>query len=324
MIKTYIYPTYTPSRDKSGNLYIKYFHEAFDQDASYKVVNRFWQIGIASLLFNLDAKLLIIQWVDLIPGKKFGKIQFVFYLCLIFFARLLGKKIVWVLHNKHAHKGKSRLVDFGMKFMAKRASSVVAHSEEGVSFFNRSYPNYIGKCFYIPHPVYSNNAHPESKLEYDYIIWGGIGRRKLVAEFLEYAVQSDFFKDKKIFIAGYCSDEAYAQRIFAQTSNSVVFENRFFSDAELVEAIGKAKFILFTYCAESLLSSGALIYSLNFYKNIIGPKAGSFADLKGIVSCYETFKDIEKIQYIDNRRMIDLYIRDNSWNSFPAKVLKLM
>ena len=79
-MKTYIYPTYTPSRDKSGNLYIKYFHDSFGKSNKFKVVNRCWQIGIASLFFNLDVEIFIIQWIDLIPGKRFGKVQFFIFL----------------------------------------------------------------------------------------------------------------------------------------------------------------------------------------------------------------------------------------------------
>ena len=203
MTKVYIYPTYTPSRDKSGNLYIKYFHDAFSCNDDFKVVNRFWQIGIASLFFNLDARLFFIQWVDLIPGKRFGKIQFLIYLVLVFIVRLFGKKIIWVLHNKHAHKGKSKLVDFGMKFMAQKASVVITHSREGCMFFDSMYPNYAGKCRYIPHPVYSQNVMPSKKCEFDYIIWGGIDKRKNIIEFLEFTKSDPFFDQKKIQLSDY-------------------------------------------------------------------------------------------------------------------------
>lgn len=324
MIKTYIYPTYTPSRDKSGNLYIKYFHEAFDQDASYKVVNRFWQIGIASLLFNLDAKLLIIQWVDLIPGKKFGKIQFVFYLCLIFFARLLGKKIVWVLHNKHAHKGKSRLVDFGMKFMAKRASSVVAHSEEGVSFFDMMYPEYAGKCFYIPHPVYRTNIIESSPSKFDYIIWGGIGRRKNITQFLDEFNLNPLFKGNKLIICGFCGDKEYDAEIRKRLNENIVYSNKFHSDEELSDLIKQSKNILFTYDTGSMLSSGALVFSLNFAKPIIGPNAGNFKDLKDVVSCYNSFNEIPLLKPSDNRCLVERYLIENTWERFPEKMMKLL
>lgn len=326
MTKVYIYPTYTPSRDKSGNLYIKYFHDAFLCDENFKVVNRFWQLGIASLFFNLDAQIIIVQWVDLIPGKRLGKIQFIFYLILILIARLLRKKIVWILHNKHAHKGKSKLVDFGMKFMAQKASVVIAHSKEGCAFFDSMYPNYAGKCRYIPHPVYSQNVMPPKKSEFDYIIWGGIDKRKNIIEFLEFAKSEPFFDGKKILICGYCRDSDYSEKIrrIADEKRNIVFLNKFFSDEELADLISRSSVILFTYNPESMLSSGALIYSLNFCKPIVGPRVGNFSDLEGSVQCYDSFSDILRIQLWNNKEKNLEYISENTWDVFPQRVLKLV
>ena len=325
-MKTYIYPTYTPSRDKSGNLYIKHFHEAFEKDASYKVVNRFWQLGIASLFFNLDAELLIIQWVDLIPNKSFGKIQFLFFLILMTLARFLRKKIVWVLHNKHAHSGKSKLVDAGMKYMAKSSMVVLVHSEDGVTFFDETFPYYKGKCCYIPHPVYSSKIYETKSIEYDYIIWGGIDKRKNILEFVETAKSMTFFDDKKILICGRCSNDAYDELLKTSMNgkDNFVYINKFLSDAELVDYISKSRCILFTYNPDSMLSSGALIYSLNFCKPIIGPNVGNFRDMQRVVSCYDSFQDIPLLQMDYDYKYIMSYISNNTWDRFPQKVNNLL
>lgn len=318
----YIYPTYTPSRDKSGNLYIKYFYEAFQNKRDVKVVNRLWQIGIASIAFNLDADMFIIQWVDLIPRKRLGKMQFVFFLLLIELISILKKEIVWVLHNKRAHDKKSHWVDYGMGFMARHATCVITHSEEGVSFFNERYPTYKGKCHYIPHPVYTSQIYPSKNIVYDYIIWGTVSRRKNVLEFVKFAVNSDEMKSKRILIAGRCGDSKYAKEISNTIADShIVFENRFFSDEELRVLISQSKIILFTYNGESVLSSGALIYSLNFCKPIIGPNVGSFADLKSIVSVYNNFAEIPHLDLKSNEEACRRYIYENLWKSFPAKLI---
>lgn len=324
-MKIYIYPTYTPSRDHSGNLYIKYFHDAYHADKEYKVVNRLWQIGITSILFNLDAKVFIIQWVDLIPGKRLGKLQFIFYLLFVGLARLLGKKVVWLLHNKHAHNGNSKLVDVGMAYMAKMATSVFAHSEEGIRFFDSMYPKYVGKCSYIPHPVYTSEIYESKTPEYDFIIWGGISRRKMVAEFLHAANQMPFFKEKKILIAGKCGDKEYLNEINNELRDNMTFLNRFLSDDELRDYISRSRCVLFTYNADSMLSSGALIYSLNFCKPIIGPNVGSFADFKGIVSVYNTFEDIPSINLeYSNLQACKDYVVENKWETLPKKISDIL
>lgn len=323
-MKVYIYPTYTPSRDKSGNLYIKYFHEAFQKEDGVKVINRLWQIGIASIAFNLDADMFIIQWIDLIPNKRLGKIQFIFFLLFVKVISLLRKKIVWVLHNKRAHNNKSRWVDYGMKFMAKYATCVITHSEEGISFFNKKYPIYQGKCYYIPHPVYTSQIYSSTKIVYDYIVWGTVSKRKNVLEFVSFAITSNELKSKRILIAGRCSNSQYAKKINdVITDSNIIFDNRFYNDEELRDLISQSKAILFTYNSESVLSSGALIYSLNFCKPIIGPNVGSFADLKSIVSVYNKFSDIPHLLLKSNIEACKQYIAENTWDTFPCKLISI-
>lgn len=322
-MKIYIYPTYTPNRDKSGNLYIKYFHEAFNKDSNYSVVNRFWEIGITSLLFNIDADIFIIQWVDLIPFKRLGKMQFAVFLSIIGLIHLLkNKQIVWIMHNKRAHNGDSKLVDFGMKFIAKYANVVITHSSDGVDFFNSHFSQFRGKCYYLPHPVYTSELFDTTTIEWDYIIWGGISPRKRVAEFLQYAKNEKFFRNKKILVCGRCSDINYDNKIKGLLWPDVTYDNRFISDVELRQLISKSRCILFTYNTDSLLSSGALIYSLNFCKPIIGPRSGNFLDLNGIVSCYNEFKDIPKLQIHFGKKNVREYLTDNTWETFPLKLLK--
>lgn len=322
MKKIYIYPTYTPSRDKVGNKYIKYFHDAFEHDHNYKVVNRCWQVGVTSIMFNLDANYFVIQWVDLIPFKRFGKIQFFSFLVLACLIGMLGKKIVWVLHNKYAHNGKSRLVDIGMDFLAKRSLVVITHSQSGVDFFNEKYTAYIGKCIYIPHPVYTDVIYEDKPIKWDYIIWGGIDKRKRIVEFLNFVKHSSEMSKTRILLCGQCGNKLYDAMIKECLPSNVTYINSFFSDEELGNYIRESKVILFTYNPDSVLSSGALVYSLNFCKPIIGPNAGAFRDMNGIVSCYEGFNDIPMLSRKEVRRYCETYINENSWEEFPNKVTK--
>lgn len=323
MNKIYIYPTWTPSRDKSGNLYIKYFHEAFENSKQYRVVNRCWKIGIASMMINLDADAFIIQWVDLIPRKRLGKIQFVFFLLVVDLAKLMGKRLIWILHNKQAHMGKSWLVDKGMRFMANMADDVVAHSTDGITFFNRMYPEKSGKCRYVPHPVYSQNVYTKSAYKYDYVVWGSIGRHKNVLEFIKFFNRIPYFNDKTLLVCGRCVDQAYHQQIEFEVSRNtnINYKNAFLENDELRELICQARVILFTYNPESVLSSGALIYSLNFCRPVIGPRVGNFDDMKGVVTCYDRFEDIPGLKPQFDVEEARKYISENTWGAFPSKIL---
>ena len=69
-----------------------------------------------------------------------------------------------------------------------------------------------------------------------------------------------------------------------------------------------------------MLSSAALIYSLNFAKPIIGPRVGNFADMNDIVACYDDFSEIPSLKLTDGKAALD-FIRENTWESFPEKVI---
>ena len=92
------------------------------------------------------------------------------------------------------------------------------------------------------------------------------------------------------------------------------------------QELRSTKSILFTYKLDSVLSSGSLVYSLNFNKKIFGPKGGAFEDLQPIVECYESFGDLESINFNDkvNDIYICEYLTQNTWNNLPAKITKLI
>lgn len=324
--KYYIYPNYNPHKDPSSNKYLKFFNDSFIAN-ELKIGNKNGQLGIVSILFNLDSDIFILNWVDLIPFKKFGRIQFFIFILSVILLNLLNKKIIWVLHNKKSHLGESWFVDFGMNFIAKYSDKVLVHSSEGVDFYNKKFAFRYGyKAYHIPHPVYSSEIVAHKTVKWDYIIWGRISPYKRIYEFLCFANQSDYFKDKKILICGSCSDGEYLDRIKSQLNSNIYFINKFIQEDELKYYIQKSRCILFTYNPSTLLSSGALIHSLNYNRRIIGPNVGNFTDLKGIVDCYEKFEDIPDINIHTpiNSFGISEYIINNTWVKVPLKIQEII
>ena len=239
-------------------------------------------------------------------------------------AKRRGARIVWLLHNKGAHDDRSSRPARLMDWMASKADMVLTHSEEGCRFFRQRYPSSTAPCHYIPHPVYTSEIYPSAAVpEWDYIIWGGISRRKRVLEFVRFAAGCEALAGKKILICGACRDSALDAEIRAALPPFIYYENAFLSDGELAARISASRCVLFTYDGGTVLSSGALIYSLNFLKPIIGPAVGSFSDLSEIVSCYSDFGEIPLLPLKDVRAAALSYIADNSWADFPVKVLSL-
>ncbi|WP_282038270.1 hypothetical protein [Saccharicrinis aurantiacus] len=333
MNKVYIYPTYNPQRDTSGNLYIKLFHDAFKNNCIVK--NRKGLIGITSNLFNLDANIHIYQWIDLIPFKRYGIVQALIFLLSILVVKSLRRKIVLVVHNKKTHKQPENIIDkiklnivnLLMNIVTSLADSIIVHAKEGTNFIRSKYPTTPkNKINHIHHPVYNNKLIKSKEIVWDYIIWGGISRYKNIDSLIHEVLKSDILSKRKFLICGKCKDLEYLEAITDIIPDNVTFINEFITDDQLYDYISQSRSILFTYKLDSVLSSGSLVYSINFGKRIIGPNGGSFADLNGIVHTYNSMSDIEGIDiYTENKQQYHLdYINMNRWETLPSKVLNTL
>lgn len=319
--KVYIYPPYKGKILKTGNKYTQLLWNSFEESPDFEIVNhRVIKKPFYDFIFNIDAKIFIFSWIESYAVSHLRMWKFLYILSFILFLRLLNKKVVWIMHNKHPHLKSTKTTDWAMRTLAKVSKYVITHADEGVKHFEHHLNGRCGKCVFIPHPVYNDNLFESYPIKWDYIIWGNISPRKGIVEFLDYVKGDNYFADKKILICGKCGDKHYAQQIEDSCSENIEFINDFISDGQLREYIGSSACILFTYQESSILSSGALVYSLNFCKPIIGPNVGSFSDMKGIVKCYDSFADIPNISLDSNTNSVKSYIRNNTWNLFPQKV----
>lgn len=323
MKSVYIYPTYRPDKDATGNKYIEYFHDAFRH--RFYVRELLSQFGIISLFFNIKSDLFIFHWVETIRFKRFGLVQVFVFVVGVSLLKIFEKKIIWVLHNKRSHKGDSKVAFFCMKFMARSADIIVTHATEGLRFIEEKFGEQVRRrAFLIPHPVYSQEIFSEGQIEWDIIIWGSIERYKNIVPFLEFVKGNKVMQTKRILICGRCKDITYLEEIYSILLDNITLVNEFLEEDILRRYISKSKVILFTYSLDSVLSSGALIYSLNFGKKIIGPNGGAFKDMHPIVDCYDSFENIADIIDIDKKVDISIvkeYINNNTWCDLPEKLL---
>jgi len=240
------------------------------------------------------------------------------------------------MHNKKAHskshdnhkKVYNYLNGIIMWFTAKMSTYSIVHSKDGVEVYKKKYKK--DNIIFLPHPVYEP-IQKESiglDLEWDYVIWGRIEPYKNIYEFLKYFTKSNEFKNKKLLICGRCTDKIYLEKINSILDGRITFINDFLKDDELNLYIKKSKVILFTYNPESIFCSGALIYSLNSKKKIIGPNVGFFNELKeeGLITTYNRYSDIVKFsdKFEVSRKKIDNYIYRNTWGNFAKNIKELL
>jgi len=318
--KFFLFPNFNPTKDKSGNPYLKLLSSALENHGVIK--NRLIaKLGFTSIFFNLDADIFILNWTETIPFKPFGLVQVFFFTFGIILLKLSQKQIVWIAHNKQCHIRCSLASRWCMWLTAKCANRTITHASEGIRLFQKKYG--IKHIEHIPHPAYFQELKPADAPTYDYIIWGSIDRRKQVLEFIKFARTRPFFIGKNILICGRPQDEAYRKQLQDACAGFCKLKDEFISDEQLDIFLRQSACILFTYKDENTLGSGALIYSLNYGKPIIGPRSGAFADMPGIVSCYDSFKDIEMISAESNgsRDIIESYLKANTWKAFADSLL---
>lgn len=324
-LSIFIFPIFKKARNSSGNSYLREFTESFSK--SYSIQSKGSRYGLFSILFNFKADIYVLHWIESINNVLQGFV----YVFSIIFLRLLNKKVVWVLHNKQPHKGNVKLGKFYMKVTAFFCSKIVTHASEGLEYVLLVYgKKAFDKTHYIPHPVYTSNIYslPNNSINYDWdiIVWGNIQPYKNILEFLKFVKASEVLNKKRILICGNCSDDEYLEKITSNLSSNVVFINEFLSESKLQNYLLTSKAILFTYNLDSVLSSGALIYSLNYLRLIIGPNGGAFKDLNSIVSVYDSFEDLELIDYERKPPVSDIefYIKSNTWAQLPEKIMNVV
>jgi glycosyltransferase involved in cell wall biosynthesis len=317
-----------------GNTYVEHFVTALankhvvvnigDREKQQKIFRSF----MLDMVRYFKADVFVFNWTEFLSMgiNKLGMPLFVMMTCLY---RLFGKKIIWFLHNKHTyHEKPSFSSKWLMTYQAFIANVVITYSKEGIDFCkNNLYKN--AKIFYFPHPVYPEAVKIDIAEKYDIIIWGTINPYKRVLDFLKYYNQNETLKQLKLLICGQCRDMAYNKQILEQITPNVTYLNEFVSTKKLNEYLSVSKNILFPYETESVLCSGALVYSIAFGKKIIAPEVGAFKDYEkyNFVSTYKSFNEIESLLTHNNENNAEIvaqFCEKYTWEKFIEKVDTLL
>lgn len=289
---------------------------------------------ILKYLFKIDV--VIFNWIENVPEKRLGVLQAFVAVFLVFFFRMRGKQVLWVMHNKKSHSTqkewwKTRLFNFFMK----KATMVLTHSSEGVRYFKKLVPARSEKIKFFHHPVHAQDFDCNEKgipKKRDVLIWGTISPYKGVDRFLSKLIEKQCGDKYSILIIGKCTSEDYYAKLQSLAGKNTEIQNRYASFEELNQFIKESGIVLFPYLSESVLSSGALMDSLSFPTQIIGPNTGAFADLKeaGMLETFNNYDDLintierclkenEKIDICAKRSK---FIEENRWEMFGERLIK--
>jgi len=332
MSRSYFHPKPNPILNPLDNPYTFNFEKSLLK--KHTIVNRSPNkngvLEFFKYLFSSD--IFLFNWIEGITRYRNAKVKVMFFFLFLLVAKILKKKIVWILHNKRPHDLRiNYLTNFTYWLLMKYSDLIITHSLSGIDFAKNNYSKYSIKVKYLIHPVQEIiPAIADLQKKYDILFWGDILPYKGIVEFLKFYKDSNESSMFRILIVGKCLNEEYKKNLNKYLSENVIHINNFYEIEEISRLANQSRFILFAYKSESVLSSGLLLESIRMGANVIGPDIGAFKDLSsfGFVKTYNNYEEIieilmdKKNDKKSNSKEIQDFCIKNSWESFIEKFNK--
>jgi glycosyltransferase involved in cell wall biosynthesis len=193
-------------------------------------------------------------------------------------ARWYGARIVWTMHNTHAHEYPHPRIDaWGRTIMWRLAHAVIIQNRTAIPKYKEQHPG--KRVVYIPHGNYIGVYGPRADaaraaerarrgfLDTDIVLLG-IGMIRPYKRY-EDTIDAVLAAEKKgvpvrLVIAGK-GDAAYIASLRARAvgSKAVSFEEGRIADTDVPKTLAMADYAVFAY-GESSLTSGALLWALSY------------------------------------------------------------
>lgn len=324
----YIYPNISRDMMGSNNPYIDQLKQALKDNGLEVDPSTSRNAFMDFLRKGMSADMVILNWLENLPSRRFGILQTVILLTYIRLLKIRGTKIIWIKHNKVSHIKKWFAISKKIQqVLARCADYIIIHALDA----GDTNPQ---KTIFFPHPAgitpdkILNPREQQALPDIDLLVWGSLYPYKGVLEFLRYAKTDPALAGRNIYIAGK-SGADYWQQLQQQAGSNTTLVNAFIDEPTLIQLFKRSRFILFTYKKDSVISSGVLMDSLAACKRIIAPDCGAFRDLaqqQQFVSLFEDFSSIASIcSLYDNDNQLNYqevqkFVAQNSWYSMGTKI----
>ena len=335
MKRAYIYPITARDNTNLHNPYIEDFMQSLSSKIEFVNCKTPSDSGILDV-FRYLRKLNVVffNWIENLPDKKYGGVQAVVLFLLVPMLKMFGITVIWTMHNKISNaKSNIQKKQRIFKFMLNQANLVLTHSSEGIQYALKIQPGYDkSKILFAHHPIKNRLKYIEAyEKDIDILIWGSIYPYKGVDTFLRLLHDKSIEGRYSITIAGKIMNNDLRQTLLQLKTPSIDIRDYYLPEEELCALIYRARIVLFTYTSEGVLSSGALIDSLSFGANILGPDKAAFHDLmnENVINTYTDWEDmltkIESMLHSTQERDIQkvkTFISNNSWMLFGQNLLE--
>lgn len=231
-----------------------------------------------------DVKIIHLNWYENIASL----LNFLNKTTKLIVFKILGKKIVWTMHNKEPHDNKKPSLQKAFRnLLIFFADTIIIHSLDSKGELSKKGKKIIDKTFYLPHPDYidvyghtngiSSTVANKTSLN---LVFVGLVRPYKNLELLIDCVSK--FGDKvKLTIAGKPKDDEYANSIRekAGSNPNIELDLRFIEDNRLISYIQHSDLVVLPYKMNSVLNSGTVILSFSYGRSVICPNIGTINDI---------------------------------------------
>ena len=290
--------------------------------------------GTAMLRNAFKADVFLLSFVETMAFQKLALLQSMMALLALRIMHSRRRKIVFIFHNIHPHKGENFLSRLLTGVLMKRSHLILSHSEAAAAYAR----DYLqargldpGKAVFRPHPLRLDLSNIPDRQDgdgapvRDVLIWGDILPYKGVAEFL--SKESVRNSGLRISVVGRCKDGTLASKIeeaiglFPQ--GRAEFRNERPGFDEIASLVRGSRHILFPYLPGSISSSGALMDTIAMGGTPVGPDAGAFRDLAADNLCLIYHDDDEMLDILKSGKTADPsvareFLYSNSWPAFVS------
>ena len=248
---------------------------------------------VINKVFKKERAVIIFNWLEDAPSQSNNPFtKFLICCSYLFLSKILFSKIVWVRHNFKPH---NQCYIFYYKCLKYLLYNI---SNERVS--HRPLKNYT----YIPHPMYPLPVSEFSDIrKNDFLIFGSIKKYKGVYELL-----CCWPKDKKLVIAGKCSDPELINDIeqkIRERCLSVIWHNEFVDDGDLDLLILDTKVVVLSHISSEMIVSGVFFHAASLGTTIV-QRNNCFAHwcnseftFSSIFELKTIKSDLEKVNVVD-------------------------
>lgn len=222
------------------------------------------------------------------PAAAASAVIFIAFSLLL---KLRGTKIVWTVHNLHAHDSRSAIVDqYFYRIWTRIIDGLIFLSQSSISIAETLYPQLITKKRIVtPHGHFRDIVYlmPKPGISDQFTLFnlvyvGRIRKYKGLEILLQEFSRVDL-KEVRLRVTGLCEDKSLEMELidFACRDSRIELNFKYIEEKSFPILLEEADLVVVPY--SNILNSGSALLALSCNRPCLMPKMGSLTELQTLV-----------------------------------------